>query len=106
MKGAPELLPNVNDIIKHYSDICLKPIYVSCTDDMAYKPWGFFQKLYSILFSQSVTKGLITPDVNTANFGEVNNLILENQSKFSSPEDARFTYLQLFTSILESILFI
>ena len=103
LKSDKELQIKTSDIVKMYKDAGYTPLYVSCSEDLCYEPWGFFEKIFKQYFGFSVTNGLISPNQDCKNFGNIRNLILGMPAKASTPEDARFAHMELFVRFLTSL---
>lgn len=102
LKGEPELQPSTQDIANFYTDKGLNPFYISCNEDMNYKPWGFFEKIFKEYYNLSSLNGLVN-NINCEKFEEIRDLLQEKTIKASTPEDARYAYMELFTNFLMSL---
>ena len=47
LRGPREYEIKTSDLIKIYDNLELKVLYVTCSEEMNYKPWGFFEKLFN-----------------------------------------------------------
>ena len=103
LKSEKELQINISDLVKTYKKAGYTPLYVSCNDDLCYKPWGFFEKLFKQYYGLSITNGLINPEHDCRGFNTIKNLILGKPPKASTPEDARFAQMELFAKFLTSL---
>lgn len=101
--GEKELLPSSSDLIKFYKSKGLNPLYISCSEDMNYNPWGFFKKVFKDYYALSSVSGLINSDLNCGNFTPILELIFDRVIKASSPEDSRYAYMEIFTNFLTSM---
>ena len=59
IRGNKGVCVNTADVINHYISLGLKPLYVVCTEEMGYKPWGFFEKLFKEYYKLSIVLGII-----------------------------------------------
>ena len=103
LKSEKELQVRISDLVKTYKKAGYTPLYVSCNEDLCYKPWGFFEKLFKQHYGLSVTNGLINPSHDCRGFNSIKNLILGKPAKASTPEDARFAQMELFAKFLTSL---
>ena len=103
IKGDKELQTSTAEILDFYKKNKIQTIYVSCSKEMNYKPWGFFEKVFKDYYGLSTAKGLINPERDFRRFNNIKDFIFGNIAKTSSPEDARFTYIEMFVSFLMSM---
>lgn len=103
LRGEKELQPSIHELIKLYEGFGLKALYVSCSEDMNYKPWGFFEKIFKEYYGLSSLNGLIKPNTDCGKFSAIKHLLFGKTIKASSPEDARYTYMELFNNFLLSL---
>ena len=103
LKGLRELGIATKDIIKIYKDAELETIYVSCTEDMKYKPWSLFEKIFIDYYKLPTAPGLIDPNFDAKKFNPIKQLIQGEIQKAASPEDSRFKYMELFVDLLNKL---
>ena len=103
LRGEKELQINTNTLRDYYTENNKKVLYVACTEEMNYKPWGFFEKLFKDAYRLSSVNGLINLDSLGNQFEIIKKLILNVPVKTASPEDARFAYMEAFCSFLTSL---
>lgn len=103
LRGEAELQPSTLDLVRYYESKGLNPIYVSCTEDMNYKPWGFFEKIFRDYTGMSSINGLISKNTDCGKFNSIKDLILGRTLKAATPEDARYAYMELFNNFLLSL---
>lgn len=103
LKSDTELQQNTHELIQFFEKSGLNPIYISCTEDMNYKPWGFFEKIFKEYYGLSSVNGLIKADAKCGNFSAIKNLIYGKAIKAATPEDARYAYMDLFNNFLLSL---
>ena len=77
--------PRTSGIIKYYKDSGKKVLYVTCAEDVNYKPWGVFEILYNCYKAVSG---------EPVKFESLINLSQSIPRKASTPEDARFAYME------------
>ncbi len=94
---------DISDIITVYKKQGFDTLIVNCTEEMTFKPWGFFIQLFKEYYS--------LPCVNFTNLEKINSehlkifrplfeLCLGNAVKSSTPEDARFNYMENWSKFL------
>ena len=103
LKSDKELQIKTSDIVKAYKKLGFVPLYVSCNEDSAYRPWGFFEKLFKQYFGLSVTNGLINRAHDCKRFNNIKEYILGKPVAASTPEDARFAQMEMFVNFLSSL---
>lgn len=103
LKADKELQIKTSDIIQIYKNMGLTPIYVSCREELSYKPWGFFESIFKQYYDLSIANGLIAPNCDCRNFSRIRDFILGTTQKASTPEDARFAQMELFVKFLMSL---
>lgn len=94
---------NVSEIINYYEEIGLKPIYVACTEVMNNKPWGIFEEIFREQYNLSPHSGFVSPSFDPKPFFVIKNFIKGLAKKASTPEDARFAYMEEFGNFLASL---
>ena len=103
LRSPKELCLRTSDIVKHYESLDLHTLYISCTEEMSYKPWALLEKLFKEYYNLPFTTGLIPPDFNVQRFNPIRDLIIGKAVKNSSAEDARFKYMELFVNFLTGL---
>ena len=103
LRSEQKLHPITSDILNFYAKKGINVLYANCSDETGYKPWGIFEKLFKEYYKLSFFKGLIPENLNTGNFSTIKHIILGNPRKASTPEDARFGYLEDFARFLKSL---
>lgn len=104
---------NTGEIVKFFRKNNYKVLNVVCTEEMNYKPWGFFEALFKDYFELLSCSGLndiskINPAVQKT-FKPLFDLLFSVPAKAMTPEDARFNYMELwnkFLSILDKTVII
>ena len=92
-----------SDLVDYFESKGLKVIRAVCTEEMNYKPWGVLEELFKDFHKLSIHKDLIPPDFNIKKFSAIIDLINSKPRKASSPEDARFAYMEDFSSFLAAL---
>ena len=70
---------------------------------MNYKSWGFLQKLFIDYYKLPIAKGLFNYNSDSETFNSIKDLMFDKVLKASSPEDARYAYMELFNNFLKSM---
>lgn len=83
-------------------------ISVTCYDEMKYSPYSFFRDLLSSIFEYTVSQKLFSQnDFSMFNSldpsGLVKDLVTLREREISTPEDTRYTYYDIFLTILKAI---
>lgn len=100
LRSSKELGLKTSEIVKYYEELELKPLYISCTEDMSYKPWGLFEKLFKEYYNLPFASGMIPPTFDVQRYNPIKDLITGQAKKSGSAEDARFKYMEFFVDFL------
>jgi len=103
IRSAKNLELKTSDLVNYYEAQGTKVIRAVCTEELNYKPWGVLTELFKDFHNISVHKSLIPADFNIKRFSSIIDLIKSVPRKASSPEDARFAYMEDFTSFLAAL---
>ncbi len=103
LKGDNELQVSTKSIAELYKENGFESLYVSCTEEMKYKPWGFFEKLFKEGLNLPVVTGLIQNELDGKPFKCIQDIIFGNPINSSAPEDARYRCMEAFCSFLSTI---
>ncbi|MCM1073940.1 MAG: hypothetical protein NC334_09050 [Bacteroides sp.] len=104
IRAEKELQINTSSLTNFFKANDYNVITVSCTEEMSYKPWGFFETLFKDYFGLSCSKEL--NDLSKINpaavktFKPIFDLIFGIPVKAMTPEDARFTYMESWNKFL------
>ncbi|MDR1327786.1 MAG: hypothetical protein LBJ74_05205, partial [Heliobacteriaceae bacterium] len=95
---------NVIQGLKVYNNI----ISITCYDEMKYAPYSFFRDLVSAIFEYTVSQKLFSKNEFTMFSsidpdGMVKDLITLKEREIENPEDTRFTYFDIFLTLLQAI---
>ena len=100
--------PNNNvltaDIVDFYQKNDYRVLNVNCSEELSYKPWGFFETLFKEYFELPFHNKFI--DLTKINENSMNlfkplfELIIGKSVKAMSAEDARFSYMELWNKFL------
>ncbi len=103
IRAEKELLPDSSEILDYYKKQGIKVIRAVCTEASEYRPWGIFEQLFRDYYNLSAYNGLINPNIDFKRFNVIKNLLYGNPQKASTPEDARFAYMEDFGAFLSSL---
>lgn len=93
-----------SDLVGFYKRNDFKVLSVTCTEELSYKSWGFFETLFKEYFGLSFHNNFI--DLNKINPNSLNlfkplfDLLVEKPIKAMTSEDARFAYMELWNKFL------
>lgn len=107
IRSEDELSINTSKLIEFFQQNYNKVLTVTCTEEMSYKPWGFFESLFKDYFGLSCSNGLndfskLDPAL-AKTFKPLFDLISGISIKAMTPEDARFAYMELWNKFLSFI---
>ena len=104
LRGNNELNLSIIDIIKIYELKGYTPILVSCSEEMHYKPWGFFETIFKEFFKLPYfNKSELVTNLNQNvlnSFKDLFNFIQNKPLRAQTPEDARFAYMEQWSKLL------
>lgn len=103
IRSDNELKVSSSEILNFYKEKGKKVLYAICTEETAYKPWGVFEQLFRDFFGLSRFNGFIPPNFDAKQFNHIKNLLFGQSRKASSPEDARFAYMEDFGYLLKAL---
>ena len=83
-------------------------ISITCYDEMKYAPYSFFRELVSAIFEYTVSQKLFFQNdfsmfVNIDPEGLIKDLITMNIRETENPEDTRYTFFNIFLTLLQVI---
>lgn len=87
IRAEDDLGINTRELVDFFKSQDFRVLTVSCTEEMTYKPWGFFEALFRDYGDTSKFKPLV-------------DLLNGIPVKAMTPEDARFTYMEAFNKFL------
>lgn len=104
LKTEPECNVLTSDIVNFYEKYDYRVLTVTCTEELTYKPWGFFETLFREYFGLTYhNKFIDLADINPNSlkfFKPLFDLVFGNPIKAMTPEDARFAYMELWNKFL------
>lgn len=104
IKTTPEYGLFNSDIADFYLKEEYRVITITCTEEMTYKPWGFFTTLFKEYFGLPYCNKFI--DLGSVNANSLNlfkplfDLYSNNTIKAMTSEDSRFAYMELWNKFL------
>lgn len=103
IRSESELGINTSDLVNFFEQKGLDIIHVVCTEEMNFKPWGFFEQIFKDFYNLPVHKDFISNSFNIKRFSAILDLVKLNCRKAATPEDARFGYMEDFGDFLASL---
>ena len=100
IRGNTNLHIQTSDLVKHYSDNGKKVICIHLSEELNYKPWGVLEDIYRQYYGLSINNSMIPSDYKDSYFTDIANLMFCTSRKASTPEDARFGYMDDFVRFL------
>ena len=103
VRADREYQADINEIAAVIADKGYRTITVACTEAGNYEPWGFFIKLFKSFYGLSYLSDDNLPQINPQHaqvFEPLFDLCKGNVILSSSPEDARFAYIDLWIKFL------
>lgn len=103
VRSEKNLAVRTSEIVNYYKSKNFNVIYTLCTEHLNYKPWGFFEQIFREIYNLPFYNGFINQNADYKNFNSLFNLIFEKPVKASTPEDARFRYMEDIGAMLSSL---
>lgn len=103
IRAEKDLEIPVSELVEYFESKGKKVLHAVCTNDAKYKPWNLFDQIFREYFNFSEYSGLITPNAAAEKFKHILNLLNGIPRKASTPEDARFAYMDDFINFLSSL---
>lgn len=102
IRSEKELQIPIQNLINYYKNQNKKILRVTCTEELNYKPWGVFETLFKDFKNYSIcTSKEQKQDQEQDNlklYDSIIKLINGKTIKTSTPEDARFLYMEEFSN--------
>ena len=102
LRSEPENRAAIEDITETFSNMDYKVVSVTCTPNMNYKPWGFFEELFKDYFGLN-EYGVDNIDKADAKFAAITDLLKGKSVKAMTPEDARYNYIEKWNRFLGTL---
>lgn len=102
IRAKSEFRADISDIVEIMESKGYKILTVNCTEIMNYEAWGFFTELFKLHYglphinNPSKNNTQIIPEI----FSPLKDLCLGKAAQASTPEDARFMYIELWGKFL------
>lgn len=103
IRADKEQQADTTEILKFYKDRDIKILHAVCSENTNYTPWGVFEQLFRDYYGLSQYNGLINPNTDFKRYNSIKNLLFGSARKASTPEDARFAYMEDFGAFLSSL---
>ena len=107
LRGDQEVLIRASNLTNYLESRDLRVLRVTCTEEMNYKPWGFFETLFREFMKLEMHNDFI--DLSKYNESAVNlykpifELLFSKPVKAMTSEDARFAYMDIFGNFLRGL---
>lgn len=109
IRADKTLQPRTSEIVDFYKKQDKRVIRIFCSEETAYRPWSLMCEIYRQYFGLSFHNSFISKDFKPKAFPELAKLIFNNVRQSSTPEDARFAYMDdfvRFLSVLKDVVII
>ena len=103
IRATKDLEILTSELINYYKSKDLRVIHTTCTEELNYKSWGVLESIYKNYYKLSVCSSLIPKEFQIPRFQALTDLVFSKPRKASTPEDARFAYMDDFSSFLASL---
>lgn len=107
LRSEPEYGLRSNDLVTLFETLDYKVVRVCVTEKLNYKPWGFFEEVFSSYYDLPFDKKLIRKsdslDAVPKRFKAILDTIQGMPIKAMTPEDARFAYMEEWGNFLGTL---
>ena len=103
IRGDYDLGVKTSDIINFYKLKGMKVLNVTCTEELNFKPWGICGGIFREYFGITDYSKILPKNIDIKAFQNLFNLTREIPQKASTPEDARFAYIDEFIRFFNSL---
>ena len=103
IRSAEELGICSYDVVNFFESKGMKVLHAVCSEEMNYKPWSIFEKLFKDFYNLSIHKNFIPENFDIKKFSSIVDLLKFKPRKAATPEDARFAYMEDFGNFLASL---
>ena len=104
LRSNPEQAVRTDDLVELFKSLDYKVLSVCCTEKMNYKPWGFFEEIFSAYLGVSFNKKLVNqleiPEQIQKRYKSLLSFFQSIPLKALTPEDARFAYMEEWMKLL------
>ncbi len=94
IRSENELMVNTATLADFFKSEDYNVLSVTCTEELAYKPWGVFEQVFKDFANLSCFNGYNQELKDNPRFKNLYNLVLGIPVKAMTPEDARFAYME------------
>ena len=88
------------ELVKYFENKNKKVLRVVCSEELNFKPWGVFDKLFKDFNEFPFCNSSIQQKSKLKTFNAIEELLNGKSRKASTPEDARFAYMEDFSNFL------
>ena len=104
IKTSPELAISTDKLIKFYKNSDYNVLQVNCSEELNFKPWGFFDTIFKEVYNLPFHKNFINaseinPNIYTT-FKPIFEFINNKPLKAMTSEDARYAYFEQWNKLL------
>lgn len=100
LRSEDDLGVNTQALVKFFQGQDYKVLTVCCTEEMTYKPWGFFEALFKDYCGLSCYNGFNEKIQINPKFKTLYDFVFGRAVKAMTPEDARFAYMEAWNKFL------
>ena len=103
IRGERDLGVKTSDIINYYRTLGMKVLTVTCTEELNFRPWGVCGGIIREYLGITDYSKIIPQGLSAGVFQNLLNLSSEIPQAASTPEDARFAYIDDFIRFFNSL---
>lgn len=103
IRAKKDLEISTSELINYYKSKDKRVVCVTCTEELNYTAWGVLESIYKNYYKIPVCGSLNTENYPNPRFQSLTDLIFSKSRKASTPEDARFAYMEDFSCFLASL---
>ncbi len=100
IRSEDEMGINTSSLVSFFKSQDFRVLTVTCTEEMTYKPWGFFEALFRDYAGLSCYNGFNEQAKMNPKFKVLYDLVFGKAVKAMTPEDARFAYMEAWNKLL------
>jgi hypothetical protein len=108
IRANNELNVDISKLEQFYKKQDYRVLKTSCTEEMNYKPWGFFVSIFKDIHHLHINNLLNNPsEINPAvmkSFQSCFELLSSNPVKAMTPEDARYNYIETWNRMFKGLI--
>lgn len=103
IRGPKELNVCTSNLVKFFESKGKIVLRAVCTEETMYKPWGVLGQIFADYYKISPSNIKSMQNAETARFNSIINLLSGIPRQASTPEDARFAYMEDFAKFLSTL---